>query len=106
MLMLKNSEQTLEPHKTIAVFAASSVSKEKEKYYFDLAYETGKLLAQAGFVVASGAGPGLMDELMHGASEAGGQTIGIGLDLPGRFQSKYTASLSLFAKLSPRQDQL
>ena len=92
--------------KTVSVFAGTESHKDKEAYYYGLAYETGKLLARAGFTVATGAGPGLMNEAMRGATEAGGATIGVVLNVPGREQSKYASESFAFNTLGPRQDKL
>jgi uncharacterized protein (TIGR00725 family) len=57
------------------------------------AYEIGKLAAQSGYVVLTGARPsGVMEAGLRGAKEAGGQTIGI---LP----SKSKSDASPFADL-------
>jgi uncharacterized protein (TIGR00730 family) len=90
----------------VVIFAGNHCVKEKESYYFDLAYNLGRLLAQNNFVVASGAGPGLMDEALRGAIETGGETMGVALNLEGRRQSKYVSSSTIFDKLGPRQDSL
>ena len=59
----------------ISVFGSSSVetgtSEEK------IAYETGKTLAKAGFIVCNGGYGGTMEASARGAKEAGGNTIGI-----------------------------
>ena len=44
---------------------------------FTLAYETGALLAKAGFAVANGGYGGTMLAAAKGAAEAGGETIGV-----------------------------
>jgi hypothetical protein len=61
--------------KTITIFgtgrakAGSSACK--------LAYETGKILAQAGFTIANGGYGGTMLAAAKGAAEAGGETVGV-----------------------------
>jgi hypothetical protein len=44
---------------------------------YQLAYETGRLLAEAGFSIANGGYGGTMEASARGASQAGGQTIGV-----------------------------
>lgn len=92
--------------KKIVVFAGNGCRKDKENYYFSLAYKTGKLLAQAGFVVITGGGPGLMNEVSKGADEAGGKTIGICLKRQGQKRSKYLSEKHIYTQLRPRQEKL
>ncbi len=92
--------------KRISVFGGTQCAKEKEPYYFNVAYQTGKLLAEAGFVVLTGGGPGMMNETLRGAFENGGETIGIMLELEGIQHSPYFTEKYLFNKLGPRQDKL
>jgi uncharacterized protein (TIGR00730 family) len=60
----------------------------------------------AGFTVANGAGSGLMEQSLQGAFEAGGETIGVGLNIENRQQSKYAKTLQIFENLQERQKQL
>jgi len=92
--------------KRIVVFAGNGCKKEKEKYYFNLAYRTGELLAEAGFATVTGGGPGLMDEVMKGAWEKGGDTIGIRLNVQGVRHSKYAKEFSIYDSLVERQNKL
>ena len=61
---------------SIAVVFGSNAPKENETDYAD-ARELGKLLAQAGYVVATGGYFGTMEAASRGAKEAGGHVIGV-----------------------------
>ena len=69
---------SLEPAVTIF---GSSRSKPGEKYY-RMAEELGKQLAQEGFTVITGGGPGIMEAANKGALGAGGQSVGLNIVLP------------------------
>ncbi len=61
--------------KTITIFGTGRAKQDDAN--FQLAYETGKLLAQAGFTIANGGYGGTMLAAAKGASEAGGEVIGV-----------------------------
>jgi hypothetical protein len=61
--------------KTITIFGTANAKSGEPAY--TLAYQTGKLLAQAGFVIANGGYGGTMLAASKGAAEAGGETIGV-----------------------------
>lgn len=92
--------------KKVAIFAGNHCIPEKQDYYFGIAHKLGGLLAAAGFAVVTGAGDGLMEAAARGAHEAGGQTIGIGLNLEGRSQSPYVKEYQLFDALALRQNKI
>ena len=61
--------------KTVTIFGMAEAKPGDTAY--TLAYETGKMLAQAGFTIANGGYGGTMLAAAKGAIEAGGKTIGV-----------------------------
>lgn len=59
----------------ITVFGTGKAGPGDQVYI--TAYEAGKLLAQAGFVIANGGYGGTMTAAAKGATEAGGEVIGV-----------------------------
>jgi uncharacterized protein (TIGR00730 family) len=49
---------------------------------YRLGMQVGRLLAEAGYAVITGGGPGTMEAANKGAYEAGGVSIGLGIELP------------------------
>jgi len=64
----------------VTVFGSARF-KEGHPYY-DLGVQTGRQLAEAGFTVMTGGGPGLMEAANRGAREAGGYSVGCSIQLP------------------------
>src|SRR5580658_2759826 len=64
----------------VTVFGSARF-KEDHPYYL-LARRLGARLAEAGFTVMTGGGPGLMEAANRGAKEAGGYSVGSNIELP------------------------
>jgi uncharacterized protein (TIGR00730 family) len=61
--------------KTVTIFGTGKAGPDDATYM--LAYQTGKLLAEAGFIIANGGYGGTMLAAAKGAAEAGGEIIGV-----------------------------
>ncbi|WP_322938138.1 LOG family protein [Nocardioides bizhenqiangii] len=64
----------------IAVFGSARIPPENPSY--QLGVKIGGALADAGFTVITGGGPGAMEAANKGATEAGGESVGLGIELP------------------------
>ncbi len=74
-------EQMAKLGKGVSIFG-SARTPEGHPYY-EMARETARQLAQAGFNVITGGGPGIMEAANRGAHESGkGVTVGLNIDLP------------------------
>jgi uncharacterized protein (TIGR00730 family) len=64
----------------VSVFGSARVA-EGHRWY-ELCRETAACLARNGFTVITGGGPGLMEAANRGAAEAGGDSVGLNIQLP------------------------
>lgn len=64
----------------ISIFG-SARTKPGHKYY-ELTVEVARHLAEAGFGIITGGGPGIMEAANKGANLAGGTSVGLNIDLP------------------------
>ena len=64
----------------VTVFGSARVKEDSP--YYDAAREVGRGLAERGYAVITGGGPGLMEAANRGALEAGGLSIGCNIELP------------------------
>jgi len=64
----------------ICVFGSARAKHGSEEYA--TAERIGRLLAEAGYAVITGGGPGTMEAVNKGARQAGGVSVGLGIELP------------------------
>jgi len=66
--------------KAITVFG--SARNHPGDAYYATAEELGRQLAEAGYAVITGGGPGIMEAANKGCHKAGGTSVGLGIELP------------------------
>src|SRR5690242_2859122 len=66
--------------KGVTIFGSARTHPDDPQY--QAAQETARLLAEAGFAIITGAGPGIMEAANKGARRGGGRSIGCNIELP------------------------
>ena len=64
----------------VSVFGSARTRADSPEYA--LGVEVGRRLVEAGYAVITGGGPGAMEAANRGALEAGGVSVGLGIELP------------------------
>jgi len=73
-------EQLKDIGPAVSIFGSSRIHNAHS--YYNAAEKTSELLAKAGYAVITGGGPSIMEASNKGAAKAGGQSIGLNIDLP------------------------
>ncbi|MGY1689459.1 LOG family protein [Geodermatophilus sp. SYSU D01105] len=66
--------------RAVSVFGSARTPRDSPHYAAGV--EIGAALARAGYAVITGGGPGAMEAANRGASESGGLSVGLGIELP------------------------
>jgi uncharacterized protein (TIGR00730 family) len=67
-------------HHSVTIFGSARLPVTDPRY--EQARRLGGMLAQRGYTVVTGGGPGIMQASNQGASEAGGRSVGLNIELP------------------------
>ncbi|WP_270887541.1 TIGR00730 family Rossman fold protein [Pedococcus sp. 5OH_020] len=65
-----------------AVSVFGSARTREGSAFYELGRQVGRRLVEAGYAVITGGGPGAMEAANRGAAEAGGASVGLGIELP------------------------
>ncbi len=66
--------------RAISVFGSARTPRDSP--FYAVGEEVGRLLVEGGYAVITGGGPGAMEAANKGACEAGGVSVGLGIELP------------------------
>ncbi|NGM89631.1 TIGR00730 family Rossman fold protein, partial [Parapusillimonas sp. SGNA-6] len=72
----------------VSIFGSARAAEGHD--YYQMTMEIARLLAEKGYGVISGGGPGIMEAANRGAHSAGGKSVGLNIELPHeQFHNKY-----------------
>jgi uncharacterized protein (TIGR00730 family) len=76
--------------KTVTFFGSASF--KEDNHWYQVAQELGKMLVKEDYGVVTGGGPGIMEAGNRGATEGGGNSIGLNIQLPsGQRENPYVS---------------
>ncbi len=80
-------------HPAVSIFGSARTARDSPIYR--ATEETARLLVKYGFGIISGGGPGIMEAANKGASDAGGKSVGLHIQLPNEQQPNPYANIRL-----------
>ncbi len=78
-----------------AVSIFGSARTQPDDPYYQKAEHLARLLAEKGFGIITGGGPGIMEAANKGATQAGGQSVGMNIQLPYEQKPNAYANISI-----------
>ena len=82
--------------KSVTIFGSTRTS-EDDPYYEKARHLASRIVTELRYAVATGGGPGIMEAANRGAYEAGGNSIGLLIELPaGQLENKYMTDKMTF----------
>ena len=85
----------------VTVFGSARI--KKEHIHYSAARDLGRKIAELGFTVMTGGGPGIMEAANRGAKEAGGKSVGCNIELefeqsPNQYMDKWVTFKYFFVR--------